>query len=220
MIHRGVNATTVVTYLSVLNFACALLSLLFLLFASVSIVHAYAHWMRSLIQTYIHHIRTYMPTKHETIHSAISSHDILLWFNSDGHLDFMQISSRRILMIQWHWVPHTWKPMFWYQNHLFVTIGWEVISLYILSILAAILDCEVSTNGILGDFQYVVLYNMLDIFWKNQLVTNLLNVKPNGPGLKWFLFLVEDVSRMSNMLLISGVKIQFKRKFSCLKFQI
>ena len=42
--------------------------------------------------------------------------------------------------------------MFRYQNRLFVTIGSEVISLYCESILAAILDCEVSTNGILGDF--------------------------------------------------------------------
>ena len=43
--------------------------------------------------------------------------------------------------------------MFRYQNRLFVTIGWEVIAfIYYESILVAILDCEVSTNGILGDF--------------------------------------------------------------------
>ena len=35
--------------------------------------------------------------------------------------------------------------MFRYPNFSFVTIGWKVISLY-ESILAAILDCEVSTN--------------------------------------------------------------------------
>ena len=42
--------------------------------------------------------------------------------------------------------------MFRYQNRLFVTIGSEVINIYCESILVAILDCEVSTNGILGDF--------------------------------------------------------------------
>ena len=44
----------------------------------------------------------YMPTKHETIHSAIISHEYTnsrpLWLNSDGHFDFMLISSRRILI--------------------------------------------------------------------------------------------------------------------------
>ena len=53
--------------------------LLVLLFVSVSISYAYAHWIRSPIQTLIHHIRTYMPKKHETIHSAIISHGILTW---------------------------------------------------------------------------------------------------------------------------------------------
>ena len=47
--------------------------------------------------------------------------------------------------------------MFRYQNRLFVTIGWKIIiiishyNLYYESIVTAILDCKVSTNGILGD---------------------------------------------------------------------
>ena len=90
-------------HVSVLNFVCALLRSFFLLFVYVSIIYAYAHSMRSPIQTYIHHIRIYMPTKHETIHSALSATTVYhcrpLWFNSDGHLDCMLISSRRILIM-------------------------------------------------------------------------------------------------------------------------
>ena len=52
------------------------------------------------------------------------------------------------------------------------------------SISAVILDCEVSTNGILGDFYYVISYNILTYSEKNQLVTNLFNVEHNGPGLR------------------------------------
>ena len=64
---------------AVLNFVCALLRSLFLLFVSVSIIYAYAHRIRSPVQTYVHNTRTYMLTKHETIHSAIISLDILTW---------------------------------------------------------------------------------------------------------------------------------------------
>ncbi len=46
-------------HVSVLNFVCALLCSFFLLFVSVSIIYAYAYWIWSPIQTYIHHIRTY-----------------------------------------------------------------------------------------------------------------------------------------------------------------
>ena len=84
-----------------LNFVCALLRSFFLLFVSVFIIYSYAHWMRSPIQTYIHHSKYIcMPTKHETIHSASTFyHGRPVWFNSDGHLDFMLISSRQILII-------------------------------------------------------------------------------------------------------------------------
>ena len=44
----------------------------------------------------------------------------------------MLISSRRILIIHMALGPHTWKPMFRYQHLFFVTIDWEMISLYIL----------------------------------------------------------------------------------------
>ena len=43
-------------------------------------------------------------------------------------------------------------------------VGQLLAIMYCESILAAILDCEVPTNGILCDFYYVILYNISDIF--------------------------------------------------------
>ena len=39
-------------------------------------------------------------------------------------------------------------------------VGQLLAIMYCESILAAILDCEVPTNGILCDFYYVILYNI------------------------------------------------------------
>ena len=89
-------------HVSVLNFVCALLRSFFLLFVSVSIMYAYTHWIRKPIQTYIHHIRTNMPTKHKQYTPPKSAttfyHGRPLWLSSDGHFDFMLISTRRILI--------------------------------------------------------------------------------------------------------------------------
>ena len=75
--------------------------------------------------------------------------------------------------------------MFRYQSRLFVTIGWEVISLYYITKVfwQSTLIMKFPTIGFLGTFSM----SFYIIFWtyseKNHLVTNLLNVQPNGPGL-------------------------------------
>ena len=43
-------------------------------------------------------------------------------------------------------------------------VGQLLAIMYCESILVAILDCEVPTDGILCDFYYVILYNISDIF--------------------------------------------------------
>ena len=55
-------------------------------------------------------------------------------------------------------------------------VGKLLTRIYCKSILAAILDYTFSTNGILLDFYYVILYNIFYILSKNELVTNLFNV--------------------------------------------
>ena len=67
----------------------------------------------------------------------------------------MLISSRRILVIHMALGSPYLETYVYIPKSLFVTIGWVgklLAFIYYESILLAILDYEVSTNGILGDF--------------------------------------------------------------------
>ena len=148
----SVKATTVVT-------KCCELCLRFTSFVLLVIRLCFHHLWLCTLNVLTYRLYTNLHTPYAYIHADKTWNNTLrhnqprhhgrhLCFNSDGHLDFMLISSHRIIT---YGTTHTWK-------RLFVTIFIYYEWLYWGGHLGVW-----RTNGILGNFYYVVLYNILDI---------------------------------------------------------